>query len=119
MNNLLLLLSAAAMIGAAIWNTHQALVLRGINKRLAGVVKNLEKDLDSSENLREERDGALGALARSAMMITPLHANIQELEAALREAETACDEWEVKNGDAPHRCVKLADRIRLNAGLYP
>jgi hypothetical protein len=90
-NQLLLLLSAAAMIGAAIYNGHQALMLRGINKRLAGVVKNLETDTRA----------------------------IAELSTALREAETACDEWERKNGDAPHRCVKLADRIRVNAGLYP
>lgn len=42
MNELLLLLSAAAMIGAAIYMGHQGLVLRKINKRLAGVVAELE-----------------------------------------------------------------------------
>lgn len=39
------MLAAAAMIGAAIWNTHQALVLRGINKRLMTIVKDLEAGL--------------------------------------------------------------------------
>ena len=40
-----------------------------------------------------------------------------ELLAILKDAELACDAWEEKNGDAPHRTVKLGDRIRVNAGL--
>jgi hypothetical protein len=42
-----------------------------------------------------------------------------ELKGYLAEAESACDAWEIKNGDAPHRCVKLADRIRVSGGLLP
>jgi hypothetical protein len=36
------------------------------------------------EDLREERDGALGALARSAALITPLHNRIERLETAIK-----------------------------------
>lgn len=39
------------------------------------------------------------------------------LEEILRDAEEACDAWEIKHGDAPHRSVRLGDRIRVNAGL--
>jgi hypothetical protein len=42
MNELILAIAAAAMIAAAIYNGHQGLVLRGINKRLMEIVKNLE-----------------------------------------------------------------------------
>lgn len=44
MNNLLLLLAAAAMIGAAIYAGHQGLVLRRINKTLKGVVDSLQAE---------------------------------------------------------------------------
>jgi hypothetical protein len=44
-NELILAIAAAAMIGAAIYNGHQGLVLRGINKRLLQVLKNLEADM--------------------------------------------------------------------------
>lgn len=42
MNELFLAIAAAAMIGAAIYNGHQGLVLRGINKRLRAIVKDLK-----------------------------------------------------------------------------
>jgi hypothetical protein len=41
-----------------------------------------------------------------------------ELKHEIQRAELACDEWERKNGDAPHRVVNLAGRIRVNAGLH-
>jgi hypothetical protein len=43
MNELLLLLAAAAMIGAAIYLGQQGLMLRGINQTLRGVVESLEQ----------------------------------------------------------------------------
>lgn len=42
---------------------------------------------------------------------------IGQLSQELIDAAAACDQWEQKNGDAPHRIVRLADRIRVNAGL--
>lgn len=50
MNELLLMIATAVMIGAAIWNTHQALVLRGINKRLLAVVAEIEADMKASQS---------------------------------------------------------------------
>lgn len=47
------------------------------------------------------------------------HDRISILVRVIEDAEKVCDEWEVKNGDAPHRAVRLADRIRVNAGLPP
>lgn len=65
---------------------------------------------------RANHDGQLACIWDSAEMVSA--ADFDALLAIVQDAELACDEWEVKNGDAPHRVVKLGDRIRVNAGLY-
>lgn len=73
-----------------------------------------EKVIDLLLRMTIERDEFRAANAK-------LHQDLWHAVAFGRKeldaATAVVDEWERKNGDAPHISVRLADRIRVNAGL--
>jgi hypothetical protein len=64
-----------------------------------------------------ERDKALEEVRIAYESMQSMRFIRGQLEDIIKDAEAACDEWEKKNGDAPHSRVRLPDRIRVNAGL--
>lgn len=71
---------------------------------------NAQRNLDLETAKNEEIKNLQLKLANALVRIVKINGE-------LNEAREACDLWEERNGDAPHRAFRLADRILVNAGI--